>query len=611
VPRFEPEECWFDTPQGQTVDCGYLVVPEDRAKQDDKTIKLAVARFKSSSSNAASDPIVYLEGGPGGSPLRGLIEQFNVIFGPWLEKRDLILFDQRGTGFSQPALDCPEYKDWAISVLPENLSTAQAEEQGNKVLTECRNRLASTGVTLAAFNSAENAADLNDLRVALGIDQWNLYGVSYGTRLALTAMRDFPDGIRGVVIDSVVPLQSNLYSEIPTSGARAFDELFGACAADSTCNGAFPNLRDVFFDLVEQFNREPVTFPVKLKSGERVDALMNGDGLISFTFQTLYATSLIPLLPGMIYDLRDGNYALAGVLQGEFLGQLDDISYGMHYSVQCDEEVPFGTPADIDAAVKQNPEFSALGGKGVFDLCTAWNVPGAAAVENQPVASDIPTLVLSGQFDPITPPDWGELAAQTLSESFFFELPNSGHGASLTGGDCPRSIVLAFLDNPTASPDVSCIEADMSKLSFALPLDVSTLELEPFTEDSMGFSGAAPTSWGQAGPGVRTPSGTLQDQTALLQQAVPLAADQFRGLLDTQFAQFGVEAKLEEAGSRTANGLDWTLYATTAQISAIDVALAERSGTTYVVMLQSVVGQRDALYDGVFLPAVDGLKPSR
>ena len=126
APRFEAADCPFDEPLGQDVECGYLIVPEDRAQPDGKTIRLAVARFRSDSAKPAPDPIVYLEGGPGGSPLRALIPQFGVLFAPLLEKRDLILIDQRGTGYSQSALDCPEYKEWTLGALDQNLSAEQA-----------------------------------------------------------------------------------------------------------------------------------------------------------------------------------------------------------------------------------------------------------------------------------------------------------------------------------------------------------------------------------------------------------------------------------------------------------------------------------------------------
>ena len=609
VPRFEEADCPFDVPAGQTAECGYLVIPEDRSRPDGKTIQLAVARFKSDSSEPAPDPIVYLEGGPGGSPLRSFIPQFNVLLAPLLEKRDLILIDQRGTGYSQPALDCPEYKEWSLSVLDEDLSAERAEALGNQVLLECRNRLASTGVDLTAYDSAENAADLNDLRLALDIEQWNLYGISYGTRLALTTMRDFPEGIRSVAIDSVVPLQTNLYTEIPGNGARAFDVFFDTCTADSDCNTAFPDLRRVFFDLVDQLNETPVKFLVKLRSGEKVDALLNGDGLLGLMFQSLYATSIIPLLPRMIYEIRDGNTALIAALQGEFLAQLDDISFGMHYSVQCDEEVPFSTPDELAAATQAYPEYRSISGPGIFDLCRTWGSLPSEPVENQPVASDVPTLVLSGEFDPITPPRWGELAAETLRHSFYFELSGAGHGASLTE-ECPRSILLAFFDDPATKPEASCIADEMAEVVFAGPVEEFDVQLVSFTEDSMGISGVAPEEWIEVGPGTYTPTGSLTDQSVIVQQARPIQPDAFLDLLTASIEQSGAKTTFEKIDSRTANGLEWSIYNAEASIAAIDVALAESEGVTYIVLLQSVIDERDALYAAVFLPAVDALKPN-
>jgi pimeloyl-ACP methyl ester carboxylesterase len=608
-PRFETTDCWFEEPSGQDVECGYLTVPEDRRQPQGKTIQLAVARFKSDSANPEPDPIVYLEGGPGGSPLRSLRGQFNALLAPLLDKRDLILLDQRGTGYSQPALDCPEYKEWAISVLDQDLSVEAAEAQGNAALLECRERLIGEGVNPDAYTSAENAADLNDLRLALGIDEWNLYGISYGTRLALTAVRDFPEGLRSVVIDSVVPLQSNLFTELPASGARAFDVLFAACAADADCDAGFPDLRTVFFDLVDELNASPVTFPMKLKSGEAVTVLFDGDGLLGTIFQSLYATSLIPLLPRLIYEVRDGNYRLVSALQSAFMTQLDDISFGMHYSVQCGEEAPFGTPEELNAVYAQYPEYRGLGGLGTFDLCKAWDTSPAAAIENQPVASDIPTLVLAGEFDPITPPAWAELAAETLRNSYFYTLPHSGHGASLTGGECPRAIVLDFLDDPSRAPDTSCIASDMATLAFAPPVDDLRLTLDSFAEPTLGLRGVVPEGWKQLGPGTYTPTGSITDQTAIIQQAAPLPKDSLLRLLQTQLEQSGEEVTLEETGTRTAGELEWTLYTAEVSIASIDLALTEAGGITYFVVMQSVVDERDALYDALFLPAVDALQP--
>ena len=192
APRFEKTECWFKEPAGHDVECGWVIVPEDHARPEGKTIKLAVARFKSDASQPEPDPVIYLEGGPGGSALKSYTSQFDFLFGPLLEKRDVVLFDQRGTGYSQPALACPEYNQAVIDMLPKDMTAAESETVANKALLACRDRLVKEGVNLDMYNSAQNAADIEALRQALGYDQVNLYGISYGTRLALTALRDAP-----------------------------------------------------------------------------------------------------------------------------------------------------------------------------------------------------------------------------------------------------------------------------------------------------------------------------------------------------------------------------------------------------------------------------------
>ncbi|MBP7688310.1 MAG: alpha/beta fold hydrolase [Thermoflexales bacterium] len=610
VPRFEKEDCWFKEPASAEVECGFLIVPEDHAKPDGPTLKLAVARFRSDSGSPAPDPIVYLEGGPGGSPLRSLMPQFDVYLSGLLKKRDLILFDQRGTGYSQPALDCPESIQQTMDMLPQNLTPAQSEELSNKALLACRERLVKEGVNLAVFNSAQNAADIGALAQALNLQQVNLYGISYGTRLALTAMRDVPSVIRSVVIDSVYPPQVDLYSQLPVNGARAFEVLFKACTDDRACAAAFPDLKSEFFKLVDRLNTTPITMTITLHSGEQKEALMNGDGLVGLVFQSLYGVPIIPTLPRMIFDIRDGNYALAAGLQAEFLASMDNISNGMQYSVQCNEEVPFDTSADLDATLKQYPQYGALAAKGQYAFCSAWGVPTADAKENQAISSSIPTLVFSGGFDPITPPAWAELTASTLAQIYYFNLPRGGHGTSLSE-ECPRKMMLAFLDNPTAKPDAACIDESMVKTSFAIPLNPADIKLMAFTEAQLGISGVVPADWKKVSLGTYTPSGQLTDQSALLQQAGPIQPSMFLNLMKGQLAQSGIKTDFVETGTREANGLTWTLYAATVSIAGVDIAIAQADKLTYFVLLQSPITDRDVLYSAVFLPAVDALKSTK
>ena len=463
-PRFESAACPFDIPKGQNVECGYLVVPEDRSQPDGPTIRLAVAIFKSHSNNPAADPIVYLEGGPGAKALKAVPLTFDDQFATFLANRDLIIFDQRGVGYSDPALDCPEFIDLTYEYLDQDVSPEESVALGYEAACSCRDRLVSEGVNLAAYNSAESAADLNDLRLVLGYGEWNLFGVSYGTRLALTAMRDFPEGIRSVILDSTVPLQSNVYTELPANFDRALNVFFDGCASDPSCSKAYPDLDTVFWELVDELNDSPATFSVEQPlSGETYDVLVDGDNLIGILFESLYSTWLIPWMPKIIFEVRDSFYGRLAILVGADLAEMEFFSHGMYYSVQCGEEVHFTMPQELAVACQPYPELQSFcydlsdPDKGICAQCDIWGAKEADPIENEPVTSDIPTLVLAGEYDPITPPAWGQIAAETLSNSFYFEFSGVGHCPSLSGEECPLSIALAFLDDPTKEPNGSCV----------------------------------------------------------------------------------------------------------------------------------------------------------
>jgi len=457
VPRFEPAECQFRLPPGREVTCGYVVVPENRSSEADSghRLWLHVAIVHSKSDQPAPDPVVYLGGGPGGNVSEytyGIARMFDRIY----RDRDVIVFDQRGVGLSQPSLDCPEVDAYVLEMLDQNPTPEEETRRSLEVYQTCRDRLAAEGIDLSAYNSAENAADVDDIRRALGYDEWNLYGVSYGTRLALTTMRDHPEGIRSVVLDSVVPLQVDLLSEIGPNAERAIDLLFERCAADAACDAAYPDLETFFFALVAQLNAVPITLRV-----EPYDVLLDGDDLISVLRQLLYISDVIPDLPKMIYDIEQERYDdLVGWL-GLLLFDGEYFSEGMYASVQCAEEVPFHVSDETEVMLdKLDPRLRDYFAASIDDysgLCDTWDVRTADLAENEPVVSAIPTLVLSGEYDPITPPAWGQLAAESLENVFYAEFRGLGHGVF---GDriCARRIVEAFLSAPDVEPDLTCVD---------------------------------------------------------------------------------------------------------------------------------------------------------
>src|SRR5919199_4363118 len=265
TPRFERTACHFKLGAGivagRDVRCGFVVVPEDRSVPQGRTIRLAVAIFPSPHPHPAPDPFVFLQGGPGGaliSDLAPLITKKKRTT-DWPANRDVVLLDQRGTGLSQPSLACKETTALDYRTLNQHLNRQRQADLQVQAALQCRARLVASGINLNAYTTLADAADVADLRVALGYRALNLYSVSYGTRLALTVMRTHPRGIRSVILDSVDPPGVNAITSPLASTTRAFAVLFNSCAADAACAAAFPDLEQTFYRVVQRLNATPVT----------------------------------------------------------------------------------------------------------------------------------------------------------------------------------------------------------------------------------------------------------------------------------------------------------------------------------------------------------------
>lgn len=423
-------------------------------------IRLHVAIFRARSNNPAPDPVIHLSGGPGSSSTDIIWYHFQQGEGRILDERDFIFFDQRGTGHSEPSLACPEADDMVATILTQQLTLEEANALEVEAMLRCHERLVAEGIDLAAYNSAASAADVGDLRIALGYDQINLYGVSYGTRLALTVMRNYPDMLRSVILDSAYPPQVNLYTGWAPNAERAFDVFFTACAADPECSSQFPDLETRFYQLVDQLNTESVRVPVRpLDTGPEYQIVLSGDLLVDVVFSGLYRPDVITRLPRLIADVERGYYS--PFLQQRLARYFDrTTSQGFQASVQCYEEIPFSPYDELEAAAQGvEPRIAhnyVVELQSLYTICETWDSGEVDPRENAPVTSDLPTLILAGQFDPITPPEWGQLTAQTLSQAYFYEFPNAGHWV-IRSGACPLDVTLDFLQDPATPPDAACI----------------------------------------------------------------------------------------------------------------------------------------------------------
>lgn len=457
VPRFEPSTCYFNYAPGRhRVECGYLVVPEDRSRPDGPTVKLHVAIFKSSSIDPAPDPVIYVSGGGGGNHLDGY--QIYLENGGYeiLEDRDYIMYNQRGTRYGHPELACPGYSAFLRGLAMErDLTMEERSARHIAFLLDCHDDLKERGIRLEAYNSTVNAADLNDLRIALGYDQVNLYGTSYGPRIILETLRNYPEGVRSAILDSVYPPQADLYVEYPHNARRAFEALFDDCAADPDCHTQYPNLEATFYRVVDELNASPYAFG---------SIWINGYDFMEAVYEAMYSVESIPYLPQWIDQAGRGDHSglrwyYERLLRPGVFEQV--VAHGVHYSILCNEEAPFSDPAAALALEAQLPsqirEWLPWPPEDVV-LCESWDAGVADPGVKDPVYSDVPTLIFAGRYDPITPPAWGRQTAETLENGYFYEFPANGHGV-MRANRCALEMGLQFLDDPLAAPDAACMRA--------------------------------------------------------------------------------------------------------------------------------------------------------
>ena len=338
-------------------------------------------------------------------------------------------------------------------------------QQSAAIVRACRDRLAGAGADLAAYNTTESASDVADLRIAMGIDRWNIYGVSYGTDLALQVLRDHPEGIRSVVIDAVLPPNINPLETGWRAASESATAIYEACAAQPDCHAAFPEGRAEYTRVINDLAVNPRTVHVNDPNTHQDVTVVIDAYKLSYTIQFATLLGPSPKVPSMIHDLAvgAGTEAALEVLAGVFPPAFN--SYGLQWGVLCREMVGRTDPKRVSAAGKRElPDFPASVTykpsmfPWAFTDCAAWDVPAAPAQVTKAVTSDVPVLLTSGGFDGTTPPSYAAEAAMTLKNSTNLVFPGRGHGASRWAPTCFATIMANFLDQPEGFDD-SCLAA--------------------------------------------------------------------------------------------------------------------------------------------------------
>ncbi len=451
----ELEDCRINAGPGapsMPARCGTMIRPLDPSGGVPGEIELRVVIVPALNLTPEPDPVVPIAGGPGQGSVQ-FYTAYSAAFEEVRRDRDILLIDQRGTGESSP-MDC-EFDD---DIVDGEYSIELTIEYTQQCLEELPHdpRFFTTSVAVA---------DMEAVRVALGYSSLNLYGISYGTRVAQHYARRYPGSTRTLVIDGVVPPQVSLGPEIATESQKAVDNILARCANDASCNERFPDLVEDFSRVVADLRDESVAIIVPHPTtGRRKDLTFSFAEFAGAVRLLAYHPNSMALLPLLIHEAGKGNFVPLGAqYMMTMIVLMDSLSLGMHNSVMCTEDVPFYDESTIDYAGIEASYMGMFQLDALEAICSVWPAGPIDDEFKAPLATDLPVLLMSGDADPITPPRYADLAAVDLDNFVHLIGKNQGHGQLSVG--CMRRLFADFIE--TADP--SSLDGECLERSFVMP----------------------------------------------------------------------------------------------------------------------------------------------
>lgn len=423
--------------------CGSYEVFEDRAIRKGRKIKLNLMVIPAAAERSDPDPVFVIDGGPGGSAVEDYA-WFGQLFQP---RRDVVLVDQRGAGSSN-RLSCD---------LSEGVAAAFTQLLSLDRLRRCRDELEKSS-DLRMYTTSIAMDDLDEVRGALGYDQINVWGGSYGTTAALDYLRRHPDHVRTVTVDGVVPPSFRVPLPFPHTVQKSMQGLFARCAADARCHAAFPRLQEEFETVLDRLGKAPVT--VKFTSppslSQPVEVTLTRDMFADFLRRIVYGLSGISLMPAAIHSAYGGNFELYARMCYEYsIQSQNEIPFGMYFSILCNEGFPFINEDEV-AQVSRGTYTGDFRIRSQREMCVGWpnaNVPKSFI---DPVRSDKPVLLLSGALDPAAQPEYAAEEAKYLLHSKHVIVQNGSHGQA---GPCIIGLTKQFIERGTTEGlDISCVD---------------------------------------------------------------------------------------------------------------------------------------------------------
>lgn len=504
--QFLPIDCWFDLPgdlpSHLSVECGQWHTKSDSTNSSATNFKLKMVILRDHSQDHQQDPLFYLSGGPGSSTY---LEPENVdSWFYWFEiaklSRDIILVDQRGTGLSRPKFECDNYLNFLRSSLRNDQPIEDDYQQAFETIKSCLQKAKRKGYQESEYSTSHSAKDMNAIAQTLGYKQWNIMGGSYGTRLGLEWMRQNPQQIRSAVLDSVYPLNKGLLEEWPETTHNALNYFWQRCAKTETCREHFDYqsfvsksasvntskntsqsasqsgsrnssqleyseeqianaLELAFWSAVDILSENPQTVTVPLWYGDwPLKTVINGNRFISLMYQALYDDALQDDIVKLIQSVNANTHTetlkklAENAINSELAKEFNVLTY---FAVDC-REMPAPIKKDFDQQLDRYNQLQHYAEFAFqYDPCQLFEKREDLKAFRQPVKSNIPTLILSGGYDPVTPTAWAEEVSQRLSNAVLWFMPDVGHGV-VNSNVCVHQSLRRFLDKPQSFKPSNC-----------------------------------------------------------------------------------------------------------------------------------------------------------
>ncbi|MGV8942820.1 alpha/beta hydrolase [Thermomonas sp.] len=442
------------SPDSIEAQCAHFAVPEDRSQPNGRKIDLNIAWLPvTSESDQAPDPVFFLAGGPG----QAAVETYPMlapVFKEVRKHRDILLVDQRGTGKSN-LLACKMDDEESDKTAAPDIVAAEAAAA--KCVTEL-----SAKADLRRYTTSDAIADLEAVRQAIGAAQVNLVGVSYGTRVAQQYAMHYPQATRSIVLDSVVPNTLQLGNIFARNLDDALALQFALCSKAPACKGKLGDPRVELDQLLAKLRAAPVEVTYRdATTGEQAQATLSADMLAGLVRMYAYMPAAGSLLPKLIHEANNGRYAGLVALAKMMSGDLkDSMAMGMQFSVICSE--------DNEGMVARRDDANTVLGNGMAEamaaMCKVWPKGNVPADFHTALATKVPALVLEGEFDPVTPPRYGEEVVKTLPNGRLFILRGQGH--NVIGAGCMPKLFTQFIEKADAKAlDGACL----AKLNYVSP----------------------------------------------------------------------------------------------------------------------------------------------